>query len=78
MIEVVLKIVEGKETLFLVDDVTKKILDEKKYLGTIGDSIVQLMELEEGKEIIVSDKNNKDILRVQLQEEKTILAIEKI
>ncbi len=78
MVEVVLKIVEGKEFLFLVDDITKKILDEKKYLGTIGDSIVQLMELEEGKEIVVSDKNNKDILRVQLQEEKTILAIEKI
>lgn len=78
MVEVVLKIVEGKEFLFLVDDITKKILDEKKYLGTIGDSIVQLMELEEGKEIVISDKNNKDILRVQLQEEKTILAIEKI
>lgn len=78
MVEVVLKIVEGKEFLFLVDDITKKILDEKKYLGTIGYSIVQLMELEEGKEIVISDKNNKDILRVQLQEEKTILAIEKI
>lgn len=70
--------INGKMQMFFVDDITKKILDKTNYLGTIGDSILQLMEVGEGKETIISDENNKDILRIQLQMNKNILVIEEI
>ena len=77
MKQVILNI-SGKNKMFLVDDVTKKILDKTNYLRTIGDSILQLMKVGEGKEIIISDENNKDILKVQIQMNKNILVLEEI
>ncbi|MGL4425249.1 MAG: hypothetical protein ACRCZ0_04385 [Cetobacterium sp.] len=75
MKQVILNI-EGKNQMFLVDDITQKILDSTDYLGMIGKSILQLKKVGNGKESIISDGNGKDILRVQLQRNNIILAIE--
>lgn len=77
MEKIILKVTKDKELSFLVDSITKKILDESEYLKYIIEAAAQLLELGEDKEVIISDENKKDILRIQVQH-KTKLVIEEI
>lgn len=72
--------IDGVVRTFFVDGITQKILDRTEYIGTIGKAVNELSGVkgEVKLDVVISDENNKDILRVQLHSNNAELTIREI